>query len=155
MKLSDDMVIEDLGDSLYKLVGVEEGKVQENKTVLKKAEKEVVWRVSVILDTPMSDQNKIKAINTFAIPVLTYFMPVIYFCQDDVKEVNLKIRRLLTERGARHPQCFNTLLYAPRTVGGRGLKEVTTTYKVARIKTALRITASKDPKLRAVATFQH
>ena len=83
LKLSDDMVIEDQGDSLYKLVGVEEGKVQENKTVLKKAEKEVVRRVSVILDTPMSDKNKIKAINTFAIPVLTYFMPVIYFCQDD------------------------------------------------------------------------
>ena len=149
------MVIEDLGDSLYKLLGVEEGEMQENKTVLKKAEKEVVPRVSVILDTPMSDQNKINAINTFSIPVLTYFMPVIYFCQYDLKEVDLKIRRLLTDRGARHPQYLSTLLYPPRTVGGRGLKEVTitTTYKETRIKAALRITASKDPKLRAMTTF--
>ena len=122
--------------------------------MLRKAEKEVMRRVSVILDTPMSDQNKIKAINTFTIPVLAYFMPVIYFCQDDLKEVNLKIRRLLTDRGARHPQYINTLLYPPRTVGGRGLKEVTTTYKEIRIMAALRITASKDPKLRAMAIFQ-
>ena len=39
-------------------------------------------------------------------------------------------------------------------MGGRSLKEVTTAYKETRIKTALRITASQDPKLRAVATFQ-
>ena len=39
-------------------------------------------------------------------------------------------------------------------MGGRGLKEVTTTYKETRIMAALRVTASKDPKLRAVATFQ-
>ena len=42
----------------------------------------------------------------------------------------------------------------PCTAGGRGPKEVTTTYKVTRIKTALRITASKDQKLRAVTTSQ-
>ena len=54
--------------------------MQKNKTVLNNAEKEVVRRVSVILETKMSDQNEIKAINTFAIRVLTYFMPVIYFC---------------------------------------------------------------------------
>ena len=69
---------------------------------LKKAEKEVVRCVSVILYTLMPDQKKIKAINKCAIPVLAYFMPVIYFCQDDLKKVDLKIRRLLTERGARH-----------------------------------------------------
>ena len=78
--------------------------MQENKTVFNNAEKEVVRRVSVILETKMSYQNKIKAINTFAIAVPTYFMPVIYFCQDDLKKVDLKIRRLLTGRGARHPQ---------------------------------------------------
>ena len=77
--------------------------MQENKTLFNNAEKEVVRRVSVILETKISYQNKIKAINTFAIPVPTYFMPVIYFCQDDLRKVDLKIKRHLTERGARHP----------------------------------------------------
>ena len=86
LQLADD-VIEDLGNNLYKFLGVDEAEQQENKVVLKKAETEVIRRVSVILDTPMSDHNKISAINIFALPVLTYFMPVIYFSQEDLNEI--------------------------------------------------------------------
>ena len=118
LKLAEDLVIDDLGDSLYKFLGVEEAEQHENKMILKKAEKEVIRRVSVILDTPMSDKNKIDAINTFALPVITLFMPVIYFSQEDLNEVYLKIKRLLTERGARHPRHLNSLLYASRSIGG-------------------------------------
>ena len=110
LKLAEDLVIDDLGGSLYKFLGVEEAEQHENKMILKKAEKEVIRRVSVILDTPMSDKNKIDAIDTFALPVITFFMPVIYFSQEDLNEVDLKIKRLLTERGARHPQHLNSLL---------------------------------------------
>ena len=39
-------------------------------------------------------------------------------------------------------------------MGGRGLTKVTTTYKETRLKAELRFTTRKDPKLRAVATFQ-
>ena len=98
LQLADDVVIGDLGNNLYKFLGVDEAEQQENKVVLKKAETEVIRRVSVILDTPMSDHNKISAINIFALPVLTYFMPVIYFSQEDLNEIDLKIKHLLTER---------------------------------------------------------
>ena len=47
------------------------------------------------LDLELGDEPKV---------VLTYFMPVIYFSQEDLNEIDLKIERLLTERGARHPQ---------------------------------------------------
>ena len=104
-----------------KFLGVDEADQQENKVVLKKAETEVIRRVSVILDTPFLDHNKMSAIDIFALPVLTYFMPVIYFSQEDLNEIDLKIKRLLTERGARHPQHLNILLYGARSVGGRGL----------------------------------
>ena len=84
LKLSEDVTIEDLSDRLYKFLGIEEAEQHENKVVLKKAEKELIRRVSVILDTPMSDQNNINAINTFALPVLTFVMPVIFFSQADL-----------------------------------------------------------------------
>ena len=61
----------------------------------------------------------------FVLPVLFFFMPMLYFSHEDLSEVDLKIKRLLTEREVRHPQHLNTLLYASRSVGGRGLKEVT------------------------------
>ena len=146
-------MINDLGDSLYKFLGVEEAEQHENKMILKKAEKEVIRRVSVILDTPMSDKNKIDAINTFALPVITFFMPFIYFSQEDLNKVDLKIKRLLTERGARHPQHLNSLLYTSRSIGGRGLKQIASVFKETN-KTALRLATSADLKLQAVAKLQ-
>ena len=97
----------------------------------------------------MSDHNKISAINIFALPVLTYFMPVIYFSQEDLNEIDLKIKCLSTERGARHPQYLNTLLYVARSVGGRGVKQINTIYEETKI-TAI----GDDPKLQAVRQFQ-
>jgi len=104
---------------------VEEAERQGNKFGLRTAEKEDIRRVSVILDTTLPYQNKVNAINIFVPWVLTFFMPVLYFSHEDPSEVDLKIKRLLTERDVRRPQRLNTLLYASRPVGGRGLKEVT------------------------------
>ena len=42
LKLAEDLVIDDLGDSLYKFLGIEEVEQHENKMILKKAEKEVM-----------------------------------------------------------------------------------------------------------------
>ena len=102
----------------------------------------------------MSDQNKINAINTFALPVLTFFMRVIFFSQEELNEADLKVKRLLTERGARHPQHLNTLLYACRSIGGRDLKQISSVYKETKIKAALRLATSNDSRLQAVPQFQ-
>ena len=88
-------------------------------------EEEDIRRVSVILDTALPSQNQVNAINIFVLPALTFFMPVLYFSYEDLSEVDLKIKRLSTEREVRHPQRLNTLLYESCSVGGRGLKEVT------------------------------
>ena len=80
-------------------------------------------------------------------------MPALFFSHKDLNEVELKIKCLLTKKGARYLQHLNTLLYASRLVGGLGLNELTNIYKT-KIKSALRITTSKYPKLQAVAQFQ-
>ena len=111
--------------ALLKLLRVEEAERQGNKFVLRTAEKEDIRRVSVILDTTLPYQNKVNAINIFVLPVLTCFMPVLYFSHKDLSEVDLEIKRLLAEKEVRYLQRLNTLLYASRSVGGRRLKEVT------------------------------
>ena len=50
----------------------------EKTVVLKKAEKEVIRRVSVILDTPLSYQSKINAINIFASVLALTFLWFIF-----------------------------------------------------------------------------
>ena len=82
---------------------MEEAERQGSKFVLRTAEKEDIRRTSVILDTTLPYQNKVNAINIFVLPVLTFFMPVLYFFHKDLSEVDLKIKRLFTEREVRHP----------------------------------------------------
>ena len=72
----------------------------------------------------MSYQNKINAIDMFALPVLTLVMQVIYFSREDLNEVDLKLKLLLSEIGERHALHPNTLLYAHRSIRGRRLTHV-------------------------------
>ena len=46
------------------------------------------------------------------------------------------------------------MLYGARSIGGRGLKQVSTIYKETKIKAAIRLATSHDPKLQAVRQFQ-
>ena len=46
------------------------------------------------------------------------------------------------------------MLYAARSLGGRGLKQISTTYKETKIKAATRLATSDDPKLQAARQFQ-
>ena len=71
-----------------------------------------------------------------------------------MNEADLKVKRLLTERGAGHPQNLNTLLYASRSIRGRGLKQISLVNKVTKLKAALRLATSDDSRLQAVAQFQ-
>ena len=128
--------------------------VKERKFVLRTAEKEDIRRVSVILDTTIPDQNKVNAINIFLEPVLAFFMPVLFFSHEDLSEVDLKIKRLLTEREVTYPQHLSTLFYASRSVGGCGFKEVTNIDLQRNQEQVSFKTASKDPKLEAVVQFQ-
>ena len=73
---------------------------------------------------------------------------------NNLNESDLKVKRLLTERGTRHPQHLNTLLYASRSIGGRSLKQISSVYKETKIKAALRLATSNDSRLQAVAHFQ-
>ena len=46
------------------------------------------------------------------------------------------------------------MLYAARSVGGRGLKQISTIYKETKIKAEIRLATSDDPKQQAVRQFQ-
>ena len=78
LRPSDDVMIEDLVDSRQPYQGFLAWKKlsdKEHKFALRTAEKKDIRRVSVILDTTMPDQNKVKAINIFVEPVLAFFYP--------------------------------------------------------------------------------
>ena len=56
----------------YKFLGVRESVMEDEKLALSVAAKTYLQRLSIIGTSPLSDANRVKATNQFALLVLTY-----------------------------------------------------------------------------------
>ena len=65
--------------------------------------------------------NKIEAINTLAVPVVTYSFNIINWQMSEIKKLDRKTRKLLTMERMNHPKAEVRRIYRPRQTGGRGL----------------------------------
>ena len=78
IELSDDTIIMQLDqEGTYKYLGVNEGDGVQHSKMKEKIRKECIRRVRSILKTELNSKNKLTAINTLAIPVVTYSFNVI------------------------------------------------------------------------------
>ena len=78
----------------------------------------------MILGTELSLPNKIMAINSLGIPVLSYSFGVVNWSKTDVQGINRKTRKILTMFKIHHPRAVTEKLYVSRSEGGRGLMQV-------------------------------
>ena len=60
-----------------------------------KLKKELVRRTRLILKTELNSKNRITAINTLAIPVITYSFNIIDWNLSEVKRLDIKIRKTM------------------------------------------------------------
>ena len=75
--------------------------------------------------------NKIDAINSLALPVVTYSFTIINWSLTEIKKVDTKIRKLLTMHRMHHPKSDVNRLYLPRKGGGRGLAHLELSLKTS------------------------
>lgn len=66
-------------------------------------------------------RNLFKAINTYAIPVLTYSFGIIKWSQTDINNIEIKTRKTLTKHNYLHPKSAVERMTVKRDLGGRGL----------------------------------
>ena len=85
----------------------------------KKIRKECYRRVRAILKTELNSANRIKAINTLAMPVVQYSFNVINWTVHELRRIDTKIRKLLTFYKMHHPKADKDRLYLPKFEGGR------------------------------------
>lgn len=78
-------------------------------------------RLTKLLNTLLNSRNLTTAINTWAIPTLTYSFGILKYTDSDLQELDRLTRRLLTKFRAHHPGAAVERLYLPRGSGGRGL----------------------------------
>ena len=65
-----------------------------------------------------------KAINTYAIPVLTFSFERVKWSPTDLENLQTKTRTLLTRYRFRHLRAAKERLTLPRQMGGRGMNDI-------------------------------
>ena len=73
-----------------------------------------------ILKTKLNGKN-IRAINTYATPVLTFSFGIVKWTPTDIENLQTKMRTLLTRYRFHHPCAAKERLTLTRQTGGRGL----------------------------------
>jgi hypothetical protein len=105
----------------YKYLGFHQALLHPTKTLKEKISKAFYTRVRKVLSSSLNAKNKIAAINTWCVPILTYTFGVIPWSQTEIEAFDRQVRVLMTEYRIHHPKSAMERLYLPRNMGGRGL----------------------------------
>ncbi|CAK1579591.1 unnamed protein product [Parnassius mnemosyne] len=81
-------------------------------------------RLKGILSSGLNGRNLVKAINTFAIPVLTYTFGIVNWSDTELERVERSTRVMLTKYLVHHPKSAVERVTLPRAKGGRGLIDI-------------------------------
>ena len=68
-----------------------------------KIQKEYLRRTRKLLETKLNSRNLIKGINTWAVPLVRYSGPFLKWTRDELKQMDERIRNLITMYKALHP----------------------------------------------------
>jgi len=97
LQLDIDSCIKELDqENTYKYLGVDEGDGIQHAKMKEKVRKEYYRRVRMVLKMELNAVNRFEAINTLAIPVVTYSCNIIDWKKSKIKRLDTKTRKLLT-----------------------------------------------------------
>ena len=114
----------DLEGQGYKYLGILETDQIRHKEMKEKVTKEYFTRVRAVLKSKLNGGNTMKAINTWAVPIIRYNAGVVVWTKEEVEKIDRKTRKMFTVYRALAPRASVARLYLPRSEGGRGLMSV-------------------------------
>ena len=103
--LDEETMIKDLEQvKVYKYLGVDESSGIQHATMKEKLKKELVRRTRLILKTEVNSKNRITAINMLAIPVITYNFSITDRNLNEVKRLDINVRKMMTTHSMYQPK---------------------------------------------------
>ena len=103
----------------------------------------------MVLQSELNAGNKMTAINTLAVPILTYSFNIINWQLQEIKKLDRKTRKLLTMYKMNHPKADVDRIYIS-SKGGRGLIQLECTYKTTSLGLATYLREKNETLLRQV-----
>ena len=132
--LAPEVTIKNLeSEESYKYLGISEGDGIQQDQMKEKLTKEYTRRLKLVLKSDLNAVNKVRAINSLAIPVLNYSFGVIDWTKAELRKLDVKTRKYLTLFKIHHPKASVDRLYIKREEGGRGLKQIVECHQTALI----------------------
>ena len=89
-------------EEVHRYLGVNESNRIQHAIMKEKIRKEWYRRVQAILKKELNSANQIQAVNTLAIPAVTYSFNIINCNFSDIKKMDMKIHKLLTCNRMQH-----------------------------------------------------
>ena len=98
----------------YKYLDILEADTIKQEKMKDRIKKEYLGRTRKLLVTKLSSRNLIKGINTWAVPLVRYSGPFFKWTRDELKQMDLRTRKLMTMHKAWHPRDDDDRLYVSR-----------------------------------------
>ena len=116
------------GDT-YKYLGIDENISYHGPINKERVSKEYFTRTRKIWSSELSAYNKVIAHNAFAVPVLIPTIGVLDWTIGEIKEIDIKTRKILTLIRNFHANSDVDHLYMQKSFAGRGLSQVQSSYE--------------------------
>ena len=137
----------------YRYLGFNERETID-KTTKKAIKIEYFKRVKMILKSELNSQNSINAINMYAVPTITYGIPILDWTITELEVFDRETRKLLQQYNFMIIQSDVTWLYIPRRKGSRGLINICEHYKNAIINFGAYLLNSEEDLLKMTSDWQ-
>jgi hypothetical protein len=111
-------------NEVYKYLGFEQARLIEHKNFKQSLTKTYLMRLKSILKTNLCSENTIKAINTYAVPILTYSFGIINWSKTKLEGLQRNTRSTLTDFNQHHLKSCLERTTLPRKDGGRGMIDI-------------------------------
>ena len=108
----------------YKYLGIEESDKIEHQKVKDRLSEEYRKRTKLILKSALTNRNKMIAMNTLALPCLSYSFGIINWYQHELNQLDVSTRKMLVAHKSIYKNQCLPRLYLPRREGGLGLSRV-------------------------------
>lgn len=110
----------------YKYLGFQQNTRINHTEIKEHIVQEYKKRLTLLMNTKLNSKNLFKAINTYAIPLLTYSFGIIKWTQTDLENINRLTRTEQTKHRNHHPHACKERITIGRKEGGRGMMDVVT-----------------------------
>ena len=143
----------DLRDQ-YKYLGMLQSNEIDKKGMRSKFRTEYFERVKKILKSALNSKNTIQALNTYAVPSLSYGFAVLDWSITELQEIDRQTRNVLRQHHMLHLNSDVDRIYISRKQGGRGLINITDLYKNQIINYSRYLKSSTEQLVILVSTSQ-